>query len=562
MRGLSRPIAPFAAMYEAVLGKSSKQRDRIYDYIIVGAGSAGCVIANRLSRQSSKRVLLVEAGPEDRSPFILMPRGIGKLLQPNNPHVWTYEADRGKQREAETWLKGRAIGGSSSINGMVYSRGVPADFNAWEDQGCTGWGWGDIGRQYASLERHCLGSGTWRGDSGPLRVSIHPSGDPFCEAMQAAAGEQGVTPALDINDPDVASSGSFGYYPRTIYNGQRFSAARAFLDPVRNRPNLEIVTGKMVRRIGFDDGVATHVVVDGGQGEERIGVKGEVILCAGAIQSPKLLQLSGVGPRDLLSALGIDVVSNAEEVGRNLREHCYLATQYRVTKGSLNHCFKGVGLAKSLFSYVCSKSGPMTYAANEMGGYIKTRSELERPNAQISISLFSLTDSDKPEIEADPGITIGGYLMHPQSIGEVRITSKDPTVAPYIKPNFLSDEQDRRDAIEMVRWIRKLASQKALEPFIVGETRPGPSVQSDEEILASYEQLGQTAYHVAGTCRMGSDEGSVVDPELRVRGVKGVRVVDTSIMPTMVSGNTNAPAMAMAMRAAEIITKASEGESR
>lgn len=530
-----------------------------YDYIIVGAGSAGCVMANRLSTDPSVSVLLIESGPEHTSPLIAMPRGIGKLLIPGNPHVWDYQASRGEGMATELWLKGKAIGGSRSVNGVVYVRGAPADYDAWEAQGCAGWGWKDMGRQFVAMEDHQLGSSEWRGVGGPLKVTVHPSGDELCDAIIDAAAQIGTATVADTNHVDSVTLGGFGYQPQTTWKGQRFSAAKAFLDPVRTRPNLTVMTGTHVQRIEFDGRRATAVQVRGKEGERRIRCQREVLLCAGAIESPKLLQLSGIGPAHLLQSLGIPVIQNAPDVGRNLREHVYIAAQFRVTRGSFNHCFAGLGLARSVLSYFVGKKGPMTHAAHEAGGFVKTRPELERPDAQIGVSLFSMDGDGKTvAIDKQPGITLGGYFMHPQSQGEIHIESADPAVPPRIVANYLSAEADQTAAIALLKWIRKLAAQPPLKPFLVEELTPGPQVQSDEEMLAAFRRYGQTAYHVAGTCRMGIDEHAVLDPELKVRGVEGLRVIDTSIMPTLVSGNTNAPAMAIAMRAAEIIAGANQ----
>ncbi len=551
-------------MQESTKVKPSVHREVVlqkqYDYVIVGAGSAGCVLANRLSADRAVSVLLIESGPPDSSPLIAMPRGIGKLLVAGNPHVWDYEAVPQAGLAPELWLKGRTLGGSSSVNGTVYVRGAPADYENWEAMGCAGWGWQNVGPHFVALEDHQLGASLWRGAGGPLKISVHPSGSRLCEAILDAASQAGTPRAVDINDVNTVATGGMGYQPVTTYRGKRYSAARAFLAPVRGRPNLEVLTDTDVQRIEFKDRRAIGVTVKDRSGIRTVPVAGELILAAGAIESPKLLQLSGIGPGELLRTHGIPVVLDAPGVGSNLREHRYLAMQYRVIGGSLNDRLSGFGLLRSLLSYTLRSKGPLTHSAHEVGGFVKTRPDLARPDAQIGVGLYSMSVSGKTvNIDPLPGISIGGYFMRPESRGIVHIQSPDPAMRPYINANQLTADIDVKSAISLFRWIRRLAAQPALAPWLVSEITPGPGFETDAEIIDAFLRFGSTAFHVCGTVRMGADADAPLDPQLRLRGVQNLRVADTSIMPTLVSGNTNAPAMVIGLRAAELIRESRIG---
>ena len=518
-----------------------------FDYIIVGAGSAGCVLANRLSEDPAHRVLLVESGPPDTNPMIHIPRAVVKVLAPDSPHVRFYKVSPGGNRPETVWLKGRTLGGSSSVNGMVYVRGHPADYDHWQALGCTGWGWETMRRHFAALEDHALGEGGGRGTGGPLRITVQPAGDTLCEAVLDAAAEAGTPRVPDTNDAD---DGGFGYQPRTIWRGRRQSAARAFLRPALARRNLMVATGTDVLRLLFTGRRIKGVVVRDAEGERTLLARREVILSAGAIESPKLLQLSGIGDGALLQGLGLPVLVDAPEVGRNLQEHFNYKAKYRVRTGSLNAEFRGLRLAANMARYLLLRSGPMTRSTWELGGFVHTRPGLDRPDAQIGIGLYSMGAAGPDRF---PGLTFSGYITRPESRGSLRIASREAGAAPKIDANFLGEEADRQASVALFRLIRRIAAQPALAPFVVGEEVPGPAVTSDEELLQAFLSQASTAFHVCGTCRMGGDAASVVDPALRVRGVEGLRVVDTSIFPTLVSGNTNAPAMATALNASALI---------
>ncbi len=525
-----------------------------FDYVIVGAGAAGCVLAYRLSEDPANSVCLIEAGPRDSNPFISMPKGVVKVMA-DPKHSWIYpsQPDDCTAGRSEMWARGRVLGGSTSINGMMYVRGQPADFDGIAELSSDDWNWAQIGRAYAALENHELGKAETRGDRGPLRVTMPTMRDALSEAQIKAGEAMGWPRKEDVNSPD--DDDGIGYAPRTVAGGKRQSAAVAFLRPAEKRPNLTVLTECTVDRVVFDGKRAVGVEYLRGGKREEVAARREVIVCGGAMASPGILERSGVGDAKLLDRLGIPLVHDNPQVGEGLIEHRGLIMQWKLRHDmSQNKQFYGWRLLRSTLRYYLTRGGPMSAASYEIGGWFRTRPGLNRPDAQMLVAPFSFDMAkQRRDVERFPGMNVVLYALRPTSRGSIHISTRDPDAAAGFAPNYRANDADRQAMVGAVRVVRDYAAQPPLAEMIVEETSPGPEYQSDAEILDAYDRLGTCAYHAVGSCRMGSDPGSVVDPQLRVRGVERLRVVDTSIMPVIPAGNTQGPTMAMAWRAADLI---------
>jgi len=521
-----------------------------FDTVIVGAGSAGCVLANRLTADGRTTVLLLEAGPRDTNLWIHIPLGYGKLFTRTDVN-WAYESEPEPSLNGRRVFtpRGKVLGGSSSINGLVYIRGQPEDFDGW---GLPGWGWQDLLPYFKKSEDQSRGADAWHGVGGPMAVSDLPDRHELADAFIDSAASLGIPRNADFNG---ARQEGTGYYQATTRNGRRSSTATGYLRAAEKRPNLRVATHALATRVLFDGTRATGVEFLQ-HGKTQVAKAGEVILCGGSFNSPQLLQLSGVGPAAHLQELGIPVVLDAPGVGADLQDHLYARTFWRCSKPiTLNDDMMSWWRQASMgLKYLLFRRGPLTVSAGYAAAFVRTRPELTRPDAQIYFINFS-TAKRGGLLHPFSGFTCSVSQLQVESRGSVRIRSADPRQAPAIHYNYLATERDRRVMVEGLKTVRRIVNAPPMRAYIAAEEYPGPRVQTDEDWLAFCREAGDTVFHPTSTCRMGV----VVDERLRVKGVAGLRVVDASVMPSVPSGNINAAVIAVAEKAADLIQSVAPG---
>ena len=527
---------------------------RSADYVIVGAGSAGCVLANRLSADPTVTVVLMEAGGRDWNPWIHIPVGYFKTM--HNPSLdWCYrtEPDPGLNGRQLDWPRGKVLGGSSSLNGLLYVRGQPQDYDRWRQMGNPGWGWDDVLPLFKRSEKQERGADEFHGDQGTLSVSNMRLQRPICDAWVSAAQAAGYPFNPDYNG---ASQEGVGYFQLTADKGRRCSSAVAFIKPVRSRENLTIITNAQARRIVFEENRAAGVAYHDASGQEQVvRAAGEVIVSSGAIGSPQLLMVSGIGAADELAGNGLDVLRDLPGVGKNLQDHLQARLVFKCNEPTLNDEVRSLfDQARIALKYALFRAGPMTMAASLATGFIRTGDHVETPDIQFHVQPWS-ADSPGEGVHPFSAFTMSVCQLRPESRGRIELASADIGIHPKIHPNYLATETDCRTIVEGIKIARRIAHHAPLSSKISQEFRPASSldIDDDEGTLAWARDYSTTIYHPTGTCKMGSGADAVVDARLRVHGIEGLRVADCSIMPEIVSGNTNAPAIMIGEKASDLI---------
>ncbi|MGX9854556.1 GMC family oxidoreductase [Limimaricola variabilis] len=524
----------------------------IFDYIIVGGGTAGCVLANRLTADGRNSVALIEAGSAGQSPWVSIPAGFSKLLT-NPRHNWRLqtEPEEATDNRVIAIPKGKGLGGSTLINGMIYVRGQPQDFDGWAQSGCTGWSFEDVLPYFKRIESFDTGEAGLRGRAGPLPLTTVTERPEIGRAFIAAAMAAGHPLNADYNG---SSQDGFGYYQVNQKEGRRVSAADAYLDPARKRHNLTVLTGSHVLRVLLEGRRATGVEIRQGSQNRHVRARCEVVLAAGAVQSPQLLELSGIGDPQVLSAAGIEMRHALPGVGANYMDHFCTRMSWRVTQPvTLNEQTRGLSLLRAVAQYATSRTGILTYATGLVHGFLRTRPGLEGPDVQLFFMHASYANAAERKLDRQPGMTIGVTQLRPESRGTIHVRSANPLEPPAIRPNFLATAEDRRCMVEGMKMTREIVEQGPMDKFRGGEINPGKHCESDADWLRFARRNGQTIYHASGTCRMGTGHDAVVDPQLRVHGIGGLRVVDASIMPSIVSGNTQAAVFMIAEKASDLM---------
>ncbi len=533
--------------------------NQAYDYIIVGAGSAGCALAYRLSREASRRVLLLEAGGKDSFPLIHIPLGFAFLMK--NPKVnWCYETEPepNMHHRRISWPRGKVLGGTSCINGMVYIRGQREDYDHWSELGNTGWSYDEVLPYFKRSEHKAEGANDWHGYGGPLWV------EDVADAQKLDLADIYIQAAIQSDIPynedfnGITQEGA-GYYQVNIRKGRRQSTARTFLAACKDRPNLTILTGAQCERILIEDGVAVGVEYRLTEKKtsrvEHAYARNEVVLSGGVINSPQLLELSGIGNREYLESLGVNVAHHLPGVGENLHDHLTINVQQGLDGlTTFYEESRPLAMIKNVFRYFTRGTGLLAHPAAQVGVFFRSSDKVERPDAQIHFAPAASEPDSKGNLKPTPGTTATVCFLRPESRGSVHIRDNNPLSPPVIRANYLDTESDRQSIVAAFRRVREIFLAPAMNKYRGEEFRPGPLTQSDEQILDYVRAEAESVYHPVGTCKMGSDEMAVVDERLRVHGVKGLRVADASIMPKLISGNTNAPTIMIAERVAELLT--------